>query len=818
MDLESVVLQLDPRSVLAATTEANKAVESWEKGTVGAGERMQRALEHQSDMLLKVHDKSREATERLTRSIIAQNEAYGRSPIEQEIMKRDRLIKKLGDEKSMVDAVRASYAAKIKVMEAEAAGGAGGSGFNARYAFFGAKDLMEGRTKFATAELANELMRMRGAALGIGLVVTAIAAIGFAAYEVTKKVQELRDAEEKLRGEFSRLADSNRLENTELELSNTKLENLLAKLQHKPGNAAKEALEEAAVAAGHLADKLDTAIGKFYELLKKNEVSGIMQLFAPSDKDLAQLVGGATGLGGMRASVYSALEKGEDPTKTLASYRMTVAAQLKQAEYSQAHPMTAAQRATAGYRAMGPGGIAAAILPNEDETGRIEKLHSLMQQIDDVTRSYALETEHGKLAGAVGRAQNAAAASKPQDEALKEFRRQAQEFERKGDEAELSAIGKIYYQRDLLLKQAEKLKGVEADIAGIRKAADKQASEEFAKSYAAFDKIAGGETSEKRQRAMASAIRSSLSGYDKDQETQRTIDRIEMQSEVGVLNRRASGARAAVGASGLTGMDAIRATYQIRIDLAQQLAGVEAARIAKEDDADKKRIDNAKMVADVQRETAEAQQEAMLKEMELQKQQFEGLKRDTEGLWSTLLTKPGKFGKQLANTVHSAVIKPVAEGMANMTASVLHPIIYGANGNGGIASIFGSMFGGKSASKPMDRLFKEPLPVMIVSGGSMPSGGGVSAETPQSMIQSVMAHPATRTILTSVMSAGMMAAPIMAGGAPSVAPNYVPAMYGSAVSGTAVGSGGGYFGGGCQYFCRHQWHWLQSTGDATCWR
>jgi uncharacterized protein YwgA len=36
-------------------------------------------------------------------------------------------------------------------------------------------------------------------------------------------------------------------------------------------------------------------------------------------------------------------------------------------------------------------------------------------------------------------------------EKLKEFRRAAAEFEKKGDEAELDAIGKIYYQRDLLL-------------------------------------------------------------------------------------------------------------------------------------------------------------------------------------------------------------------------------------------------------------------------------------------------------------------------------------------------------------------------------
>ena len=45
---------------------------------------------------------------------------------------------------------------------------------------------------------------------------------------------------------------------------------------------------------------------------------------------------------------------------------------------------------------------------------------------------------------------------------LKEFRRQAAAFEKKGDEAELSAIEKIYRQRDLLLEQAARVKATEA--------------------------------------------------------------------------------------------------------------------------------------------------------------------------------------------------------------------------------------------------------------------------------------------------------------------------------------------------------------------
>ena len=75
-------------------------------------------------------------------------------------------------------------------------------------------------------------------------------------------------------------------------------------------------------------------------------------------------------------------------------------------------------------------------------------------------------------------------------EQLKEFQRQAAEFEKKGDESELDAIGKIYYQRDQLLKQAAQVKASETEIAAIRKSADEQASVLYKKSWEEFEKYA----------------------------------------------------------------------------------------------------------------------------------------------------------------------------------------------------------------------------------------------------------------------------------------------------------------------------------------
>jgi len=57
--------------------------------------------------------------ERLTQSIERQAAAYGKTNAERMVAERDRIIKKLGDEKGMIDRVNESYA---KMLAADAAG------------------------------------------------------------------------------------------------------------------------------------------------------------------------------------------------------------------------------------------------------------------------------------------------------------------------------------------------------------------------------------------------------------------------------------------------------------------------------------------------------------------------------------------------------------------------------------------------------------------------------------------------------------------------------------------------------------------------
>ncbi len=54
----------------------------------------------------------------------------------------------------------------------------------------------------------------------------------------------------------------------------------------------------------------------------------------------------------------------------------------------------------------------------------------------------------------------------------------------------------------------------------------------------------------------------------------------------------------------------------------------------------------------------------------------------------------------MISAVHEAVIKPVSEGIGGMIAGGLRPIIYGADGKGGIAGAFKGIFGGGKQDPP----------------------------------------------------------------------------------------------------------------------
>ena len=300
-------------------------------------------------------------------------------------------------------------------------------------------------------------------------------------------------------------------------------------------------------------------------------------------------------------------------------------------------------------------------------------------------------------------------------EQLKDFRRQAAEFEKKGDEAELDAIGKIYYQRDQLLKQAAQVKASESEIAAIRKAADEQAAVLSKKAWEEFEKEDDKRRAEQRKKMLALMMPSKeqTKEWEEGFAAQERIEDIGVQEQRDELRRRAG--RSERMAELTAGQETPRAmsdaerreaaarkeeaaaqqAYQTRLDLAVQLAGIEAERISKEENAAKRSVLAAQAQKDLFTEIAQAQDQFDEKRAQiLQKRQqeiqsqFDSLQKQAEKLFEVLFTKPKDFGKDLLNTVHSAVLKPVTEMLGGVAANVLHPLIYGADGQGGLAGVF----------------------------------------------------------------------------------------------------------------------------------
>src|SRR5664280_73295 len=281
----------------------------------------------------------------------------------------------------------------------------------------------------------------------------------------------------------------------------------------------------------------------------------------------------------------------------------------------------------------------------------------------------------GKLRTAQGteaRWKAALDAEKNGTEQLKEFRRAAAEFEKKGDEAELDAIQKIYYHRDLLLKQADHLKGVEADIAGVRKAADEQAGVLITKYTAEFEQY-----DQKRRSGIISApalglpdkeqLKQWSEGFAAQERDQKTLAK-------DLLNYQEALIRLQSGPGGE--LETAQKIFQLRVQSADTL--VEKAAVA---------LDYLKQEAQIQTDADQKHKE------ELQRQQ-DALAQTSSGLLHTLFTKPGDFPGQLGNTIREAVLKPVTEGIGGMIGSAVHPLIYGSDGQGGIAGMFHGAFGG----------------------------------------------------------------------------------------------------------------------------
>ena len=149
---------------------------------------------------------------------------------------------------------------------------------------------------------------------------------------------------------------------------------------------------------------------------------------------------------------------------------------------------------------------------------------------------------------------------------------------------------------------------------------------------------------------------------------------------------------------------------------AQKTSDLRVSAAERARDAAKLDLDTAQQILNIRLHAAQTQQEANLATIDYLKEeawiqadmdrkheeeiqrQLDTLQRSAAGLFNTLFTKPQDFGRQLATTVRAAVLQPITQGLGALTSNLLRPLVYGPNGDGGIAGSLKGVFGGGAAS------------------------------------------------------------------------------------------------------------------------
>src|SRR5579872_4009999 len=157
----------------------NTAQADWERNAEGANAKVQQAFERVGDILLKTNDKYRNSLEATTRAVERQALVYGKSGTDRLIIERDQLIKKLGDQKDLIDRVTASYAKMIATEQ----GGAGGN-----WQAFGRNIQQFVQNPLQAAQ--QSLGALGGGAAIIGGVTAGVIALGAGAFEAAKSLGE----------------------------------------------------------------------------------------------------------------------------------------------------------------------------------------------------------------------------------------------------------------------------------------------------------------------------------------------------------------------------------------------------------------------------------------------------------------------------------------------------------------------------------------------------------------------------------------------------------------------------------------------------
>ncbi len=289
---------------------------------------------------------------------------------------------------------------------------------------------------------------------------------------ITEKIVDLyksvRDAKERIAGEFGEINHAIAASNDELKVSNDRLENEIAKLEHKPENALKLALDEATVASERLASSLGKDLEALENLLKKNNVGGWKAFFTHelSTTDIGKEIGGETGFGGFRGKLADITDEGnakirvatdlkaKDAAQTELDTRLTKAYAVELAKLNRMLDDTKRDAAASG--GMGP-----------NDTARVELLKGSIRNLGEEREGIGLRGEQSDLEGKRAAVKAAADAGR---EARELQKRQAEELIRLQYELasasgkELLGVDAINARRDATIAKLKSEKLATGDI------------------------------------------------------------------------------------------------------------------------------------------------------------------------------------------------------------------------------------------------------------------------------------------------------------------------------------------------------------------
>jgi hypothetical protein len=537
--------------------------------------------------------------------------------------------------------------------------------------------------------------------------------------KVSEMIAAVQEAPRKISTAFHELISGAQKDNDELLLTNTRLENATAKLEHKPQNLLKEAILEARLEADKLSASLEEGLGKLKKVLEENKVPWYAQALGHAGtKDAQEAIYGKTGAGGLNQQISAIDEQiRQNPNDaSLKQRRMElISFNLANAQIELARHRTMATRVEDAYNIPDLHARRLALDALERERVPLQQgeavntwsgiagyLETQRTRIGAMEEKPKLEDEH-KRAEVSAEAQRKAEAEANQRRA---FIRRIDSWE---NQQRKEREGELDRGAELITKESEK--------AGTsqRTTAEKDANLFLGRYYAKGMEPATGFESMAQYSARTS-----------HEERMAGINAPPGANPAGLAVQQAN--------ARLTAINTIRDREIAILDVTRDAAQV------------------AEIKAKADLESAQVRYGAEEKIAELQRKEFDEIKGKTEGLLHTLFTNPKNFGAQLKGTLRDAMLRPIEDKLSTMIAGPIQGlfgkrgisdvqlvngavpvVIMGAGGNGSPSS--GASAGGSSFSSGLFGRFARaglslPLAAAMAMGGTPASGAsGISAIT-----------------------------------------------------------------------------------------